>query len=149
MTGVENICIVGLLTCYPFFAMNPERNELASLATLIELSCAPMFKKIQSAIGASINSDEIIAFAKRNGRKNESVQLATHICGILLEGIRAAQNDYTCIHTSKSVREKIAHVMPAPPIQSENLIALYEEFDLPLYLKHDLLVLAKQFLEQL
>ena len=129
--------------------MIPEHSDLVPLSALIEASCAPMFGKIQSELGLDISGEKIMAFAEQNGRRDDSVQLAVHICEILLAGIGASQNDSTYIHTTTPIREKIAYITQIHKIQSGNLVALHGNFELPLQLNKGLILLAQQFIEQI
>ena len=156
MTSDVFICIVGLLTCYPFFGMTPEcsnfdhsEKSVASLSMRIEASCAPMFGEIRSSLAIEVTSEKIIQFAEKNNVKKDAVQLAVHICELLLEGIRDEQNGNPHIHTRGSIREKIRYITTAHTVQSKEIVALHGRYNLPLKLQPELLTLAKQFLEQL
>lgn len=156
LTNPGNLCIVERLTCYPFLVMTlesdtstPSGKEKASLHTLVEASCEPMFGKIKYLLDIDLTSQQIIDFAERNEIKAHAVSLAVHICDILLSGMRNEQNGDTYIHTTKDIRKKIRHLLKTHAEQSSELLNLHKRYDLPLVMRPNLVKLAQQFLEEL
>ncbi len=124
-------------------------KPVASLSMLIEASCAPMFGEINSSLGIEITSAKIIHFAEKNKVRNDAVQLAVHICELLLLGIRDEQNGNAHIHTTAPIREKIRYITNVHTTQSKEIVALHDKYHLPLKLESNLIPLAQEFLEQI
>ena len=139
-----------------FFDMNPERNgfdafrkEVTPHKTLVEASCAPLFQRIRADLGIDLTSEKIISFAKRNGIEEHAVQLATHVCEILLSSIRDEQNGNAYIHTTKHIREMIRRLAKSHNEKSRKLVLLYTDNHLPLVTNTKMFDLAKLFIEEL
>lgn len=125
------------------------RKEKTPHATLIEASCAPMFGNIKDSLGIDLTSEKILQFAESSKVKNKAVQLAVHICEILLSEIRDEQSGNAHIHTTRDIREKIRYISESHGIQSQELVRLHAGYDLPLVINSELFELAKEFIAQL